>query len=301
MNLNNLRAPIIVFWDLNPVSNVSQNVINRICDDLLLNKIFFLNIWDPSPSIGTDCSIILKNLKDENINVTLTASYPALEISDLENFMPALKKILISIDSTDQIASIAEKIQSEKPGIHSIGISYSITENTFNNVPDILRSCSEAGINNVHFPIQRVSADEKIFWLDSEKNQWLSEKIKHIKTNGLNIVIHDPFLWKTFNRGLNQNEKGCQGGNTMIYISGSLDVTPCPLLPVVLGNLLSESLTEIFSSNIRQEIRKFISMPPRECGDCEKVIECRGGCRGRTYVSHKTFDKRDPACLQPWN
>jgi GeoRSP system SPASM domain protein len=296
MNLNNLVAPIIVYWDLNPLLHINPNIIQRICNELLSNKVFILNMWDSSPDLSNECSMILKKLKDEDIYINLTVSYSALIISDLKNFMPALKKILIHTESVDQIASLPEKIQSEKPGKPSVGISYTINGTTYKNIPDILKSCLEAGINTVHFPIQRVSVDQKLFWMDSEKNHWLSEKIKHLKTNGLNIIIHDPFLWKTFNRESSQNNKGCQGGNTMVYISGSLDVTPCPLLPIVFGNLLSENLTEIFSSNKRQQIRKSLSVTPRECENCDKLNECRGGCRGRTYILYKTLDKRDPAC-----
>jgi GeoRSP system SPASM domain protein len=297
MNLNNLVAPIIVYWDLNPLLHINPNIIQRICDDLISNKVFILNMWNPSPAFSNECSMILKKLRDEDIDINLTISYSALIISDLKNFMPALKKILIHTESVDQIASLPKKIQPEKPEKLSVGISYAITETTYKNIPDILKSCLEAGINNVFFPIQRPSKDQKIFWLDSGKNYWLSEKIKHLKTDGLNLIIHDPFLWKTFNRESRQNNKGCQGGNTMVYISESLDVTPCPLLPVLLGNLLSENLTEIFSSNKRQQIRKSLSMPPQECENCDKLNECGGGCRGRTYILYKTLDKRDPACL----
>jgi len=296
MNLNNLGAPIIVYWDITPLLHIKPNIIQRIYDDLLSNKIFILNMWDSSPSLSTECSIILKKLKDKDININLTVSYSALVISDLKNFMPALKKILIQVESFEQLASIIDKIQFKKTETPPVGISFTISEPTFKNIPDVLRLCSKTGINDIHFPIQRSTGEQKIFWPDKEKFFWFLEESKNLKTDGLNIIIHDPFLWKIFNRGVKQEEKRCQGGNTMVYISGNLDVTPCPLLPIVLGNLKSATLTEIFSSFERQQIRRQLSIPPHECEKCDKLNECKGGCRGRAYLIHKTFDKRDPAC-----
>ena len=83
----------------------------------------------------------------------------------------------------------------------------------------------------------------------------------------------------------------------MVYISSNLDVMPCPLLPVVLGNLSFTTLEEIFFSESRHKIRKTLSLPPQECKLCSELNKCKGGCRGRSYVLHRSFDKRDPACL----
>jgi GeoRSP system SPASM domain protein len=295
MNLKELSTPLIVYWDL-PSVPVTPHIIQRICEDLFTNRVFVLNLWDSSPDICEETSIILKRLGNKNINVTLTVDYSALNILDPKNFLPTLKKILIQAESLEQLASIIDKIQFKKTEIPPVGISFIISEPAFKDIPDVLRLCLKAGINNIHFPIQRMTEDQKIFWLDTENNHWLLEEIKNLQVNALNVTIHDPFLWKIFNKGINQDEKGCQGGNTMVYISGNLDVTPCPMLPIVFGNLRSTTLTDIFLSHERQQIRRRLSTPPQECGDCAELNECGGGCRGRAYLIHKTFDKRDPAC-----
>lgn len=296
MNLDELGAPLIVYWDLNLQLPIDPQIIQRICDNLIANRIFILNLWDHSSCLSAETFIILECLRNENINISLTVYHSVLNALDFRNFLPALKKILIQAESFEQLASIIDKIQFKKTETPSVGISFAISEPTFKNIPDVLRLCSKTGINDIHFPIQRSTGEQKIFWPDKEKFYWLLEESKNLKTDGLNIIIHDPFLWKIFNRGVKQEEKRCQGGNTMVYISGNLDVTPCPLLPIVLGNLKSATLTEIFSSFERQQIRRQLSIPPHECEKCDKLNECNGGCRGRAYLIHKTFDKRDPAC-----
>jgi GeoRSP system SPASM domain protein len=83
----------------------------------------------------------------------------------------------------------------------------------------------------------------------------------------------------------------------MIYISGDLDVTPCPIMPYSMGNLSGTSLHEICSSEKRRQVRVELSKTPQECVSCNIAAKCRGGCRGRTYVLFSKFSKKDPACL----
>ena len=85
----------------------------------------------------------------------------------------------------------------------------------------------------------------------------------------------------------------------MMYISKDFEVTPCPIMPVSMGNLRETSLKEIFSSMKRQDVRNKILLEPDECGACSLLAKCRGGCRGRTYVISGSLNKKDPACPEP--
>ncbi len=297
MNLNNLKVPLIVYWDITPLSDITPHAVHSICDDLVKNRIFVLHIWDSSPTISEESSLILKRLRNENINITLTISNSVVKSLKPRKFMPALKKILIHYETLEQLASELEKIKSYQIEELPIGIAFFVDEETYGNLPDVLKLCLEAGIKDIHFPIQRPKSDRRIFYPDDEMTRWLLNEIKHIKINNLNINVHDPFLWTIFNNGVTtKNKKGCQGANTMVYISGDLDITPCPLLPIVLGNLRSTTLTGVFLSHERQQSLRRLSIPPEECRNCDRLNECGGGCRGRAYILYKTFDKRDPAC-----
>jgi len=297
MNLNNLKVPLIVYWDINPLSDITQHAVHSICDGLVRNRIFVINIWDSSPTIRKETSLILKRLRNENINITLTINNKAVRSLELREFMPALKKILIHYETLEQLTSGLEKIKSYQIEELPVGIAFFVDEETYRNIPDVLKLCLEAGIKDIHIPIQRPKSDQGIFYPDEEITGWLLNEIKDIKKDNLNINVHDPFLWTIFNNGVaTKDTKGCQGANTMVYISGDLDITPCPLLPIVLGNLKSTTLTEIFLSHERQQSLRRLSIPPEECRSCDRLNECSGGCRGRAYILYKTFDKRDPAC-----
>jgi len=296
MNLNSLQTPIIVYWDIDSLSDKTPDVVHSVCDDLIKNKIFVLYIWDPSPVLSMTSSTILEKLKNAYMNVTLTVPVSALGSFDGRNFMPALKKILIHYENLDQLSSGLEEIKSFYTEALPIGIALFVTKTNYSGIPGVLKLCLEAGIKDIHFPIQRPKSGQEIFCPDNETTGWLSNEMKDIKTDDLHINVHDPFLWKLFHSNVTENTKGCQAANTMVYITGDFTVTPCPLLPIALGDLKHSTLTEIFLSDKRQQIRKRLAAPPQECADCERLKGCIGGCRGRAYIKHETFDKKDPAC-----
>jgi len=296
MNLNSLQTPLIVYWDIDSLSDITPDVVHSVCDDLIKNKIFVLDIWDSSPVLSTTSSAILEKLKNAYMNVTLTVPSSSLGSLKGRNFMPALKKVLIHYENLDQLSSGLEEIKFFQTEVLPIGIALLVTKTNYSGIPGVLKLCLEAGIKDIHFPIQRPKSGQEIFCPDNETTGWLSNEMKDIKTDDLHINIHDPFLWKLFQSNVTEDTKGCQAANTMVYITAGITVTPCPLLPIALGDLKHSTLREIFLSDKRQQIRKRLAAPPQECADCERLKGCIGGCRGRAYIKHETFDKKDPAC-----
>jgi radical SAM protein with 4Fe4S-binding SPASM domain len=65
-----------------------------------------------------------------------------------------------------------------------------------------------------------------------------------------------------------------------IYPTG--EVTPCPYMPISLGNIREKSFKDIwFNSKVFKDLRDF-SMLKGKCGKCEHNEVC-GGCRARAY------------------
>ncbi len=296
MNLNNLQNPIIVYWDINPLSDINPDVVHSVCDDLIKNKIFVLYICDMSPVLSTTSSTILEKLKNAYMSVILTVPASALGGFDGRNFMPALKKILILYENLDQLSSGLGEVKSFYTEALPIGVAFFMNKANYGCIPDVLKLCLESGIKDIHFPIQRPKSGQEIFCPDNEITSWLSNEIKDIKTDDLHINVHDPFLWGLFHNNVTENTKGCQAANTMVYITAGLTVMPCPLLPIGLGDLKHSTLSEVFLSDKRQQVRKRLAAPPQECADCERLKGCLGGCRGRAYLHDETFNKKDPAC-----
>nr|MBC8188238.1 SPASM domain-containing protein [Pseudomonadota bacterium] len=73
------------------------------------------------------------------------------------------------------------------------------------------------------------------------------------------------------------------------------DVTPCPYMNGVAGNVREQGFGEIWrTSPVLQELRDVKQLKGR-CGSCEFNELC-GGCRCRAYAAFGDYLQEDPAC-----
>ena len=86
----------------------------------------------------------------------------------------------------------------------------------------------------------------------------------------------------------------CPAGKYYCRITPEGDVTPCPYMPVAVGNLRRTSFAELWrSAPVFADLRE-----PRlggRCGACEFTKLC-GGCRCRAYATYGDYLAEDPAC-----
>ena len=88
---------------------------------------------------------------------------------------------------------------------------------------------------------------------------------------------------------------GCMAGTEYCRITPEGDVTPCPYMTEVAGNVLDRSFTEIWqTSPVFQDLRDLEKLKGR-CGACEFKAMC-GGCRCRAYAATGDYLAEDPAC-----
>ena len=86
----------------------------------------------------------------------------------------------------------------------------------------------------------------------------------------------------------------CPAGKAYCRIMPEGDVTPCPYMPLVAGNLREHSFVDIWQqAEVFQQLRD-LHLGGR-CGDCEFSKIC-GGCRCRAYASSGDYLAEDPAC-----
>jgi radical SAM protein with 4Fe4S-binding SPASM domain len=94
-------------------------------------------------------------------------------------------------------------------------------------------------------------------------------------------------------RGLESG--GCMAGTQYCRITPQGDVTPCPYMTVVAGNVRDQGFGEIWrTSPVLEELRDPMRLKGR-CGRCEFKELC-GGCRCRAHAAHGDYLEEDPAC-----
>jgi len=88
---------------------------------------------------------------------------------------------------------------------------------------------------------------------------------------------------------------GCSVGLTYAGLTASGDLLPCVPAPIKLGNLLNESLEEIWVRNeLLNNVRNRETLKG-SCGACAYRRLC-GGCRFTAYVSHGDWLGPDSSC-----
>jgi radical SAM protein with 4Fe4S-binding SPASM domain len=99
-----------------------------------------------------------------------------------------------------------------------------------------------------------------------------------------------------YERGVGGLESGgCMAGTQYCRITPQGDVTPCPYMTVVAGNVREQSFGEIWrTASVLQELRDPEKLLGR-CGRCEFKELC-GGCRCRAHAAYGDYLQEDPAC-----
>ncbi|MFT5514232.1 MAG: radical SAM protein with 4Fe4S-binding SPASM domain [Rhodothermales bacterium] len=89
---------------------------------------------------------------------------------------------------------------------------------------------------------------------------------------------------------------GCMAGTEYCRITPEGNVTPCPYMDLVAGNVREEGFSAIWNgSSVFADLRD-ASLLKGKCGSCEFSELC-GGCRCRAYAATGDHLAADPACL----
>ncbi len=87
----------------------------------------------------------------------------------------------------------------------------------------------------------------------------------------------------------------CPCGIYYCRITPEGDLTPCPYMPVSVGNLKMDSFATLWNrSKVFQELRDR-KLLEGKCGVCEFRDVC-GGCRARAYAATDNYLAEDPSC-----
>ncbi|GFE56422.1 GeoRSP system SPASM domain protein [Geobacter sp. AOG1] len=284
-----LATPITIYWDLAPDAPRSDYLL-RIAADIAACRPLMLQLYDPSPRPGEALHAVLEQFRGMPVAVSLTMtpdSFSHLGGSAVGEL--GVKEVLLAIDTPDVLGNLAGRV--------SLGVSWSVTRDNWRLLPGTVATCRARGFHRLVLPMQRLYNGEAPFLLSRDEQGELERELAASGgTEGINLTIHDPFLWRSFNPGVPFPQGGCQAANTMIAISPDGGVYPCPSLPVRLGKIGARSLKEIIASSEKREFRRRLLLDPEGCRDCRELAECRGGCRGRAYVMHGTLDGIDEAC-----
>jgi radical SAM protein with 4Fe4S-binding SPASM domain len=86
----------------------------------------------------------------------------------------------------------------------------------------------------------------------------------------------------------------CLAGRGYFRITPRGELTPCPYIPTVIGDLATTPLQEIWERHPLL-LRLRTELPAGKCGGCDFRYSC-GGCRARALAQHGDLLAEDPSC-----
>jgi radical SAM protein with 4Fe4S-binding SPASM domain len=96
--------------------------------------------------------------------------------------------------------------------------------------------------------------------------------------------------------GHGASSRGCLAGMGVIFVGHRGDVFPCGYLPVLCGNVLETSLSDIWRHSKDLTQLSDSNALEGKCGACGFKKVC-GGCRARAYAETQNYLAEEPFCV----
>lgn len=180
-------------------------------------------------------------------------------------------------------------------------VQTTITEANHDEIPALIDFARDKGAwsFNLYFLVQ-TGRGQNMNDLSPQRTEAMLTNLAEVQSNYRPMLVRSKcaphFKRIAFERALGGLESGgCMAGTQYGRITPEGNVTPCPYMTVVAGNIRENNFTKIWqTAPILQQLRDLNQLKGR-CGDCEFKEIC-GGCRCRAYAAYGDYLQEDPAC-----
>jgi radical SAM protein with 4Fe4S-binding SPASM domain len=198
-----------------------------------------------------------------------------------------------------------------------VQLNTTLTHENYDQIDDIMTLAQSIGVENFHlFFLVPTGRGKKLTDISPEKYEdMITGTFAKVHKHRLNVrpSCAPQFMRIAQGMGLDMRQwiRGCIAGLHYCRIYPNGDVTPCPYLPIKLGNVRNQSFKDIwFNSPIFKNLRNPNGLKGK-CGACEYKTLC-GGCRARAYGLSSDFidycgdlhipgeQKKDYLTEDPW-
>ena len=291
----------------------------RVLDEIFeLNPNPMLILTGGEPLVRDDLESIAQRASAGGATVVVGTNGTGLSEERIDSLMAAgIKGVAVSIDSlrpeyhdrfrhgggalADTMAAVD---RCARRGLDFV-IQTTVTTGNRHEIVDLARWSADAGAVsfNVYFVVPTGRAERMLGMTPEENDDVLKTLVELDRTYRGRMMVRSkcqPQLMRHVHQGdpdspLLNYETRCPCGVHYVRITPEGKVTPCPYMPVVAGDLMTDSFRAIWqSSPVFEDLRS--GRLSGRCGRCEYREVC-GGCRARAYADGGDFLGPDDSCL----
>lgn len=294
----------------------SQNILN-IVKTLCTEGVFNIVLTGGEPlTCPSLLKLVISYLSAQNMNVSINTNLTLLNDELLDFFIEkGVRNLLISCPSAHP--SLYEDITNyhhfdcflqNLQSVLKSGISYSINmvvsqynKHDIINTAKILKQMGAKKFGATPMSLNPLYPRKDLL-LSNDEVRLLVHDLLWIKDNlGMSVDIMEALPKCVFPKDLLKQDvsflkRRCQAGISIIAISPNGDVRPCTHNPEIYGNILYESLDDIWK---RMSPWRSMDLIPSKCKKCEYFISCHGGCRTNAKTYHGKWDAEDVWTEEP--
>ena len=320
-NLCNLRCQHCYQEDFSKKEDLSWSGLKKISDNILStlqewDKKACINLTGGEPLLKPELFSLLDELDQEPVVEELGIITNGLlidrEVVRRLSAFSKLKKIKISLDGADaktndeirQRGTFERVIQNisliKEESRFEIVFMFTLMKRNFRSLLSLIHLCQDLGVNGlilerfIPWGRGREIMDEVL-----SKEQWKEVVEGLLKLFSAERVEHHFYPFQGFQIIFRENEMELLGapcviGRDGLCIMPNGSVFPCRRFPISIGNLLSDSLRQIWEeSEILKRLRTKENLEGK-CGRC-KIEDCRG-CRSLALSLTGNYLEEDPHC-----
>lgn len=175
-----------------------------------------------------------------------------------------------------------------------VQVNTTLTQQNYDEIEDILTLVEKLGVENFHlFFLVPTGRGGKIADISPAMyERMIKNTFAKTSLHRLNVrpscAPQFMRIAKDMNLDMRQWIRGCIAGMYYCRIFPNGEITPCPYLPVKLGNIKEKTFKDIwFNSEVFKALRNPDTLKGK-CGACEYKVLC-GGCRARAYGLSSDF------------
>lgn len=309
------------------IIELDLSIIDNVTNDIEHLKIPTVVLTGGEPLLAKDFPYIIKKMRQKKISCFINTNGLALNFEYIKQLSEAgLNIIAVSVDGANPEKhnkirgkgmferTVANIRKSVEMGL-DVSMSIALTAESVENIDEFIKLGVDNGVCDFHFMLfVPVGRGEGVFSKVPKLSQILRLREKLLFnmstypeiTFNCTGVVHNKLL-QDWHLRFKDNSiasyiySGCEAGRFRYEVGFDGSYIPCVLLDY-------ESFRKGHASSLRlkeswdqlpytlQKMKFNERKLHNDCGDCEALIECAGGCRGITYARYKGLDYRDPTC-----